>query len=259
MEPSEAVKIRCSEDLPCCLPMVMAYNGAMFIRPCYRTKDGKRHAYWALVESYRSVRGPRQRTVAYLGQLDRPERLGVRQAAQGHARSYPRDLFEGREPHWVEVDLARVRVERCLEFGGPWLAMQLLAQLGFPSVLKALLPEGREETPWALMGMVLVIARFCDPSSELYMAEHFYKPTALYDLLGVAGPKVDDDRLYRALDKLWPQKAALEKYLKERLGRLFELEYDLLLYDVTSTYFAGLAKGNPLAQYGDSRDHRGAG
>jgi transposase len=238
--------------------MVTAYNGVMFIRPCYRTKDGKRHAYWALVESYRSARGPRQRTVAYLGQLDRAERLGIQQAAQGHPpQGYQRDFFDGVEPQWVEVDLARVRVERALEFGGPWLAVQLLEQLGLSSVFKALLPEGREEIPWALMGLVLVIARFCDPSSELYIAEHFYKRTALYDLLGVAAQKVDDDRLYRALDKLLPHKAALEKYLKERLGQLFDLDYDLLLYDVTSTYFEGLAKGNPLAQYGYSRDHRG--
>jgi len=229
----------------------------MFIRPCYRTKDGKRHAYWALVESYRSKRGPRQRTVAYMGQLDQPERVGIRQSAEGDSQSYQRHLFDDVEPQWVEVDLKGVRVERCLEFGGPWLAVQLLEQLGLSSVLKGLLPEGREEIPWAVMGMVLVIARFCDPSSELYIAEHFYGRTALYDLLGVPVEKVDDDRLYRALDRLLPHKAALERYLKERLGELFELDYDLLLYDVTSTYFEGLAKANPLAQYGYSRDRRG--
>jgi len=125
----------------------------MFIRPCYRTKDGKRHAYWALVESYRGKRGPRQRTVAYLGQLDQQERLGIRQAAQGDPQSYQRHLFDDVEPQWVEVDLKRVRVERCLEFGGPWLAVQLLEQLGLSSVLKGLLPEGRQEIPWAVMGM----------------------------------------------------------------------------------------------------------
>jgi hypothetical protein len=112
----------------------------MFIRPCYRTKDGKRHAYWALVESYRSKRGPRQRTVAYLGQLDQQERLGIRQTAEGDPQSYQRHLFDDVEPQWVEVDLKGVRVERCLEFGGPWLAVQLLEQLGLSSVLKGLLP-----------------------------------------------------------------------------------------------------------------------
>jgi len=228
----------------------------MFIRPCYRTKDGKRHAYWALVESYRSKRGPRQRTVAYLGQLDQQERLGIRQAAEGDPQSYQRHLFDDVEPQWVEVDLKGVRVERCLEFGGPWLAVQLLEQLGLSSVLKGLLPDGRQEIPWSVMGMVLVIARFCDPSSELYIAEHLYKRTALYDLLGIPAEKVNDDRLYRALDKLLPHKAGIERYLKQRLGQLFDLEYDLLLYDVTSTYFEGLAAGNALAQYGYSRDKR---
>jgi hypothetical protein len=137
-----------------------------------------------------------------MGQLDQPERVGIRQSAEGDSQSYQRHLFDDVEPQWVEVDLKGVRVERCLEFGGPWLAVQLLEQLGLSSVLKGLLPEGREEIPWAVMGMVLVIARFCDPSSELYIAEHFYGRTALYDLLGVPVEKVDDDRLYRALDRL---------------------------------------------------------
>jgi transposase len=183
--------------------------------------------------------------------------LGVQQAAEGHHQSYQKRLFDDVEPELVQVYLKRVRVERCLEFGGPWLALQLLEQLGLSSVLNELLPEGREEISWAVMAMVLVIARFCDPCSELYIAEHFYKRTALYDLLGIAPQKVNDDRLYRALDHLMLHKATLEVYLKQRLGELFDLKYDLLLYDVTSTYFEGLAKANPLAQYGYSRDRRG--
>jgi hypothetical protein len=228
----------------------------MFIRPIHVAKNGKPHAYWALVESYRTQRGPRQRTVAYLGQVDKQGRLGLQQAATGAGRCYQRHLFDDVEPQWVQVDLRRVRVERCLDFGGAWLAVQLLERLGLWFVLKELLPEGREDISWALMAMVLVIARFCDPSSELYIAEHFYKRTALCDLLGVPAEKIDDDRLYRALDRLLPHKAALETHLKQRLGQLFDLEYDLLLYDVTSTYFEGLAKGNSLAQYGYSRDNR---
>jgi len=229
----------------------------MFIRPIHVTKNGKPHAYWALVESYRTKRGPRQRTVAYLGQVDKQGRLGLKQAATGAGRCYQRQLFDEVEPQWVEVDLKRVRLERCLEFGGPWLAVQLLEQLGLWSVLKELLPEGREEIPWSVMAVVLVIARLCDPSSELYIAEHFYKRTALCELLAVPAEKIDDDRLYRALDRLLPHKAALETHLKKRMGQLFDLDYDLLLYDVTSSYFEGLAKGNPLAQYGYSRDRRG--
>lgn len=108
-----------------------------------------------------------------------------------------------------------------------------------------------------MTALILIIARLCEPSSELHIAEHFYRKTALCDLLGVPVEKVDDNRLYRALDKLLPHKRALESFLKEKLGELFALEYDLLLYDVTSTYFEGEAKANPLAQRGYSRDKRG--
>jgi transposase len=106
------------------------------------------------------------------------------------------------------------------------------------------------------MAAVLVIARLCEPSSELHIAEDWFRRTALGDLLGLPEEKVNDDRLYRALDRLLPHKTALESHLKERLGTLFSLEYDLLLYDMTSTYFEGLAKNNVLAKRGYSRDHR---
>src|ERR1035437_6515856 len=106
------------------------------------------------------------------------------------------------------------------------------------------------------MAMILILGRLCEPSSELHLAEHLYQASALSDLLGVPDEKVNEDRLYRALDTLLPQKKALEKLLKERLGELFDLDYDLLLYDITSTYFEGQAEGNPQAQRGYSRDHR---
>ena len=106
------------------------------------------------------------------------------------------------------------------------------------------------------MAAMLVIARLCEPSSELHIAEDWYRRTALEDLLGVPAERVNDDRLYRALDRLLPHKEALEQHLKERLGELFALEYDLLLYDVTSTYFEGQAERQPLAARGYSRDHR---
>ena len=90
--------------------------------------------------------------------------------------------------------------------------------------------------------------RLCEPSSELHIAEHFYRHSALGDLLGVPVDKVDDNRLYRGLDELLPHKPALEAFLKQRFGGSFAIEYDQLLYDVTSTYFEGQANANPLAQ-----------
>ncbi|MGH9416002.1 MAG: IS1634 family transposase [Terriglobales bacterium] len=228
----------------------------MYLRRCYRRKDGKRHAYWALVESYRTARGPRQRVVAYLGEMDEAGRLGVRQCAERGGSGWQNELFETTEPEWVEVDLGRVAVERSREFGGPWLGLQIAAKLGRVEFLQAAIRSGREEVAWPVMGLVLVLGRLCRPSSELHLVEHFYEASALTEVLGVPAGKVNADRLYRALDRLLPHKAALEKDLKECLGELFRLDYDLRLYDVTSTYVEGLAAANPLAQRGYSRDHR---
>jgi len=226
----------------------------MFIRPCYRRKDGKRHAYWALVESVRTTRGPRQRVVAYLGQAAPRRRRGVKRAAGFAAEP---SLLEDSQAQWVEVDARRVRLERCLDFGGPWLGLQILRKLELIDFLEEIMPAGREDIPWPAMAMVLVLCRLCQPSSELHIAEHLYAQTAIADLLGVPAGKINEQRLYRALDKLLVHKEALEIFLKNQLGNLFDLKYDLLLYDVTSTYFEGLACGNPKAQYGYSRDHRG--
>jgi transposase len=233
----------------------------MFIRPCYRRKNGKRHAYWALVESFRTERGPRQRVVAYLGQLEETTRTGVKRAAENRSPSPYQQLrlFDENdrpEPQWVEVDTANVRVENEMDFGGTWLAMELIRRLQLDTFLETVLPRGNEEIPWARMALVLTICQLCNPSSELHIAEHYYKSTAMPELLGIPAEKVYDERLYRSLDRLLPQKESLEKHLKNRLGELFDLKYDLLLYDVTSTYFEGQCEANPLAQRGYSRDHR---
>jgi transposase len=232
----------------------------MFIRQCYRKKNGKRHAYWALVESYRSEQGPRQRVLAWLGKLDEAGRLGVQQAVEGSCASENQlslydDEVEETEPRWVEVDTSGVRVENCRQFGGPWLAMELIRRLKLDEFLARVLPPGREQVPWSLSSLVLVIGRLLDPSSELHTAEQWYPKTALPELLGVPVDRVDDNRLYRTLDQLLPHKAALEVHLKQRLGELFAIEYDLLLYDVTSTFFEGQAAFD-LAQRGYSRDQR---
>ena len=111
-------------------------------------------------------------------------------------------------------------------------------------VLGLLATSIRAQIPWSAMALVLVICRLCDPSSELHIAEHSYAHSALKDLLGIPVDRINDDQLYRTLDKLLPRKEELEIHLKNRLGELFDLSYDLLLYDITSTYFEGQALGN---------------
>ena len=118
------------------------------------------------------------------------------------------------------------------------------------------MPRGRAEVPWHLVAAILTIARFCEPSSELHIETTWYRRTALEDLLHVRPEKVHTDRLYAGLDELLPHKETIEKHLKQRLGQLFDLDYELLLYDVTSTYFEGQCKGNPQAKRGYSRDKR---
>lgn len=245
----------------------------MFIRQHSRVVNGKRRRYWALVESYRTERGPRQRVVAWLGGIDESGRLGIQKVAEEFATSdkasemqrpepltrqttFQFDDDPQAEPQWVEVDARGLRVENLRQFGGPWLALFLLRTLGLDEFLKQALPDGRERVGWDVTSLILVIARLLDPSSELYTAEQWYPKTALPELLGVATEHVYDNRLYRALDRLLPLKEQLEVHLKERLGTLFDLEYDLLMYDVTSTYFEGQALRNPKAQRGYSRDSR---
>jgi transposase len=236
----------------------------MFLRRCERRKDGKVHTYWALVESYRTKKGSRQRLVTYLGELKPSERSGWAELGRRldrRQRPLP-SLFDPPAPEEpaddesVLVSLKGVRLERLRDFGDAWLALGLWRLVGLDVVLEQLLPQGREEVPWHLVAAILVIARFCEPSSELHIEHTWYRRSALEELLGVAVAKVYTDRLYQGLDWLLPQKAALEQHLKERLGNLFDLTYDLLLYDVTSTYFEGQCRGNPKAQRGYSRDGR---
>jgi transposase len=229
----------------------------MYLRKIIRHKDGKRHAYWALVQSCRTERGPRQRTVAYLGEMTPDAKLAVAPQSATEPRRYQGNLFDAQEPEWVEINTKTLRVENIVEFGGPWLGLKLIRQLKLDHFFKEHLPCGREEISWAVMAQVLILSRLCHPSSELEIAEDYFGKSSLADQLGIPASKINDDRLYRALDQLLPHKEKLEKHIKETLGDLFQLDYNLFLYDVTSTYFEGEAKANPLAQRGYSRDSRG--
>jgi len=234
----------------------------MFLRRNRRKSGGETYEYWSLVESIRTPSGPRQRTVATLGKLpglDEEERLGwehVRDILDG--RTPQRDLLEDEAtpPQWARVDTSRARVERLRRFGEVYLGLALWRRLKLDAFFNEAMEGGREEVAWGTMACILVLARFCAPSSELQIADFWYGKTALDDLLGVSPEKVNDDRLYRALDALLPHKDALFGHFQQVYGELFGTTFDILLYDITSTYFEGQAQGNPQAKRGYSRDKR---
>src|SRR5437763_1570712 len=230
----------------------------MYLRHTTRKKDGKVHRYWSLVRSVRVGRRVIQQTVAHLGELDERGRIEARALAR-HLIGAPdqAQLFDdGSRDVAVPVRLKGIRIERSRQFGDVYLALALWRGMGLEDLCERLLPPGQERVSWAKMAAVLVAARFCEPSSELHIAEDWYRRTALCDLLQLGDEEVNKDRLYRGLDHLLAHKAALEAHLSKRCGELFAIPNEVLLYDVTSTYFEGLAEANPQAQRGYSRDHR---
>jgi transposase len=235
----------------------------MYLRRTTKKKGGTDYDSWLLVESVRTARGPRQRVVATIGKLpglDREERIGweeISRILSGKPRPAP-GLFEQREdlPSWATVNINGVSVERLRSFGDAYLGLLLWNKLGLADFCRDHISSGREDVPWSVMAAILVLARFCAPSSELQIAESWYDKTALDDMLGVAGDKINDDRLYRALDALLSHKDALCLHLQKRYGELFGSTFDFLFYDITSTYFEGAAKINPQAKRGYSRDGR---
>ncbi len=236
----------------------------MFLRRFERRKDGKINSYWALVESYRTPKGSRQRIVAYLGELKAGEPSGWATLGRNIDGKPPPSptLFDppGEEATTTDaavwVELRGVRLERLREFGAPWMALGLWRLLELDVLLERLLPGGREDIPWATVAAILTIARFCRPQSESRIEQLWYRGTALEDLLGVPVAKVHTDRLYAGMDQVLPHKEAIEKHLQHRVGELFAPSHELLIYDVTSTYFEGQCAANPLAKRGHSRDHR---
>lgn len=238
----------------------------MFLRRNRRTVDGETYDYWTLVKTVRTARGPRQQVVATLGKepgLDTNSRHGWEDVA---------DLLEGRgpapvqgrlgeplpapRPQWAQVDLRGVRVERVRDFGEVYLALSLWRRLGLHTLLGELIAPGAERVPWELTACILTVARFCGQQSELEVAERWYADSALEDLLGVPFSRINDARLYRGLDRLHAHKDALCAHLHERYRSWFGVEFEFLLYDVTSTYFEGQAGRNKKAARGYSRDQR---
>ena len=237
----------------------------MFLRPYQVAKDGKDHTYWSLVETVRTPDGPRQRTVCYLGELNssaqarwlkRVEVFNL-QGERRQLKLFPSDVEPPEnDPEVARVWVKRIRLERVRQFGNCFLGLELWKRLGLDRFWEALLDGETADVPWSRVTALLAINRLCAPSSELGIEERWYPATALDDLLGFPAGAINDTRLYRCLDRLLPHKTKLERHLKQRYGELFGAEFDVLLYDLTSSYIEGQAAKNPMMHYGYSRDHR---
>src|ERR1700757_3292959 len=237
----------------------------MFLRPHGRSKDGKDHTYWSLVETVRTPDGPRQKTLCYLGELNNSAQTQWLKTVevfneQGEAQQLK--LFPSHveppadDPQVARVLVNRVRLERTRQFGSCFLGWELWKRLELDRFFAQVVDGESAEVPWSRVTAVLAINRLCAPGSELAIEERGYPSTALDDLLQIEEGKINDTRLYRCLDRILPYKTKLEHHLKQRYGELFGAEFDVLLYDLTSTYVEGAAEKNPMMSRGYSRDHR---
>ena len=237
----------------------------MFLRPHARSKDGKDHTYWSLVETIRTPDGPRQKTLCYLGELNSSAQARWLKTVevfneQGEAQQlklFPSHVeVPADDPQVARVLVNRVRLERTRQFGACWLGVELWKRLQLDRFFEAAVDEDPADVPWSRVAALLAINRLCAPGSELAIEQRWYPSTALDDLLGIEEGKINDTRLYRCLDRILPHKTKLERHLKERYGELFGAEFDVLLYDLTSTYVEGAAEKNPMMRRGYPRDHR---
>src|ERR1700674_4439064 len=237
----------------------------MFLRPNRRSKDGKDHTYWSLVETVRTGDGPRQRTLCYLGELNSSAQarwLKTIEVFNEQGEAQQLKLFPSHmeppadDPQVARVLLNQVRLERTRQFGACWLGLELWRRLGLDRFFQEAVDQHEADVPWSRVAAVLAINRLCAPGSELAIEQRWYPSTALDDLLGIEEGKINDTRLYRCLDRMLPHKTKLERHLKQRYGELFGAEFDVLLYDLTSSYVEGAAEKNPMMRRGYSRDHR---
>jgi transposase len=237
----------------------------MFLRANLRNKDGKDHTYWSLVETVRTPDGPRQKTLCYLGELNNSAQARWLTTVevfneQGEARQLK--LFPSHvappadDPQVARVLLNKVRLERTRQFGSCFLGLELWKRLELDRFFERTVDRESADVAWSRVAALLAINRLCAPGSELAIEQRWYPSTALDDLLEIAEGKINDTRLYRCLDRILPHKTKLERHLKERCGALFGAEFDVLLYDLTSTYVEGAAEKNPMVRRGYSRDHR---
>jgi transposase len=239
----------------------------MFLKAHERCKDGKRHVYYSLTESLRvSRKRVVQRTVLHLGELNTTQVERWQRTIEAiHEDGQRRQLRlftdrEGQVPvaadDVAEVILSSLVVRRPRRFGDCWIGCKLWEDLGLRAFWQDALGEQRGEVPWAKVVELLVVNRLCDPRSELFIHEKWFPQTAMDLLLDSTAAVAEKDRLYRALDRMVAHKDALERHLADKWRDLFGARFDVLLYDLTSTYFEGEAEGVEKAARGYSRDHR---
>ena len=237
----------------------------MFVRCKTRRKDGKEHRYWSVVENVR-VRGGRvvQRQVLYLGEINDSQRAAwcrTIEVLEGKSGSRQMALFpEGREVPALNCEVVRVQVQDVevhapRQWGACWLTVCLWERLELDRFWGPCLPASRQGTRWLDIVKVLVCYRLIDPGSEWRLHRQWYEHSALRDLLG-CDRVLASNTLYRCLDKLVVHKEAFFSFLHERWTRLFDARFDVLLYDLTSTYFESDPPFEDKRQFGYSRDKR---
>ncbi len=239
----------------------------MFLRSNNRKKDGKDHRYFSIVENHRLASSKTvQRTVLYLGEINDQQQAAWRKTLsvfdeeqQEYAnlslfpddREIPADAVDSLQVKVSGLELRRPRV-----FGSCWLACELWRQLGLHEFWGSRLAGWRAEVAWEKVLQLLVVNRLLDPGSEFRVHRQWYLSTAMDALLGTNFAVAEKDRLYRCLDRVLDHKQELFLWLRQKWADLFQADFEILLYDLTSTYFEGAMEENPKAKYGHSRDKR---
>jgi hypothetical protein len=243
------------------------HNGGMFLRCTLRVKDGKEHRYWSIVENRRgSLRRVVQRQVLYLGEINDSQKtawcrcIEVFEEPRGEWRQvalFPEDRQAPELAHEVvHVRLSELQVKRPRQWGACWLSGELWEQLRLDDFWRERLGVSREGTDWLDVLKTLVSYRLISPGSEWRLHREWYLHSAMADLLGRSGEAMELQSLYRCQDKLLAHKAALFSFLRERWQDLFHVEFEVLLYDLTSTYFECDPPASGKRRFGYSRDKR---
>jgi len=240
----------------------------MFLRQNTRRKNGKLHRYFTVVENRRTAAGTTtQRQVLYLGEINDTQqeawRRTLRVFDEGRGQYCELSLFPDDRPlppgaaNAISIRLHEMELRRPRSFGDCWLGCWLWDRLQLSSFWNEKLLGERGEVPWAKVLQLLVVNRLIDPGSELRIHRQWFLRSAMDELLGVDFAAAGKDRLYRCLDRLLPHKDELCRFVAERWKTLFDTSFDVLLYDLTSTYFEGLCEQIPKAKHGYNRDGRG--